>query len=101
MKKLVILIALLGLALFLGVMNVGCHPESAYVGMWVGVGFNDGAWLDIKADGTFQGTFIESGSWEVIGDQLRLTYEFGHSEYFIEDGKLTIQKGGEVFFVKQ
>jgi len=101
MKKLVVLIALLCLLLFLGVMNVGCDERSAYVGMYVGVGFNEGAWIELKADGTFQSATDVSGSWEVEGDQLTLTHDFGHTKYIVEDGKLMIQKGGEVLFVKQ
>ena len=99
MKKLVVLIALSCLLLFLGVMNVGCDQESVYVGMYVGVGFNEGAWLELKADGTFQGPYT-SGSWEVEGDQITFTTAFDRDERIIRDGKIMTETG-EVLFVKQ
>jgi hypothetical protein len=99
MKKLAALIVLLCLLLFFGVMNVGCDHGSAYVGMYIGVGFNEGAWLELKADGTFQGPYA-SGSWEIEGDQITFTTAYDRDERIIRDGKIMTETG-EVLFVKQ
>lgn len=100
MKRSILLIALLLLVFCLGVVNVSCDPRSKYVGMYYAAGSSEGAWLELRADGTFQGILGWSGRWEVEGNQLTLIHALGLEKWIIDDGKISTQSG-RLLYVKQ
>ena len=100
MKRSILLVALVLLVSCLGAVNVSCDPKSEYIGWYYGAGSSEGAWLELRADGTFQGILGWSGRWEVEGNQLTLIHGLGLERWIIEDGKISTQSG-RLLYAKQ